>query len=57
MVERMHSGLPYEESLSSLGKNLDENFEKGIKRILDEPPCIASMKNSGNKRMIERKRI
>ena len=27
-----------------------------MKRILDEPPCRASMKNSGNKRMIERKR-
>ena len=26
-----------------------------MKRILDEPPCRASMKNSGNKRMIERK--
>ena len=27
-----------------------------MKRILDDPPCRASMKNSGNKRMIERKR-
>ena len=27
-----------------------------MKRILDEPSCRASMKNSGNKRMIERKR-
>ena len=27
-----------------------------MKRILDEPPCRAYMKNSGNKRMIERKR-
>ena len=27
-----------------------------VKGILDEPPCRASMKNSGNKRMIERKR-
>ena len=27
-----------------------------MKRILDEPPCRASMKNSGNKRMIKRKR-
>lgn len=27
-----------------------------MKRILDEPPCRASMKNFGNKRMIERKR-
>ena len=27
-----------------------------MKGILDEPPCRASMKNSGNKRMIERKR-
>ena len=27
-----------------------------MKRILDEPPCRASMKNSGNERMIERKR-
>ena len=27
-----------------------------MKRILAEPPCWASMKNSGNKRMIERKR-
>ena len=27
-----------------------------MKRILDEPPCRASMKSSGNKRMIERKR-
>ena len=26
-----------------------------MKGILDEPPCRASMKNSGNKRMIERK--
>ena len=26
-----------------------------MKRILDEPPCRASMKNSGNKRMIKRK--
>ena len=27
-----------------------------MKRILDEPPCRSSMKNSGNKRMIKRKR-
>ena len=27
-----------------------------MKRILDKPPCRASIKNSGNKRMIERKR-
>ena len=27
-----------------------------MKRILAEPPCWASMKNSGNKRMVERKR-
>ena len=27
-----------------------------MKRILDEPSCRASMKNSGNERMIERKR-
>ena len=27
-----------------------------MKRILDEPPCRVSMKNSGNKRMIKRKR-
>ena len=27
-----------------------------MKGILDEPPCRASMKNSGNKRMIKRKR-
>ena len=27
-----------------------------MKRILDEPPCRASMKNSGNKRMMKRKR-
>ena len=26
-----------------------------MKRILDEPPCMASMKNSGNKRMVKRK--
>ena len=27
-----------------------------MKGILDEPPCRASMKNSGNRRMIKRKR-
>lgn len=27
-----------------------------MKRILEEPPCRASMKNSGNKRMIKRKK-
>ena len=26
MIERMHSGLQYEESLSFLEKNLDEHF-------------------------------
>ena len=41
MVEGMHSGLQYEESLSFLEKNLDENFEKGIKYLMNhhvEPP-------------------
>ena len=35
------------------------NFElraRKMNRILDEPPCRASMKNSGNERMVERKR-
>ena len=40
----------------------DHNFERKLEeqlkneRILDEPPRRASMKNSGNERMIERKR-
>ena len=39
----------------------DHNFEKKLEEqlendwSLDEPPCRVSMKNSGNKRMIERK--
>ena len=35
-------------------ENLKNNWR--MKGILDEPPCRASMKNSGNKRMIKRKR-
>ena len=38
----------------TLRENLRNNWR--MKRILDKPPCRASMKNSGNKRMIERKR-
>ena len=40
----------------------DHSFERKLEeqlqneRILDESSCRASMKNSGNKRMIERKR-
>ena len=30
MIERMHSGLQYEESLSSSEKNIDERFEKEL---------------------------
>ena len=48
--------LNFEYSLADL------NFERILKNnwrmkiILDEPPCRASMNNSGNERMIERKR-
>ena len=35
------------------GRNLEEQLKN--ERILDEPPCRASMKNSGNKRMITKK--
>ena len=41
MVERMHSGLHNEESLSFLEKNLDEKLGEGIKYLMNhhvEPP-------------------
>ena len=37
--------------------NFERNLEEQLKneKNLDEPPCRASMKNSGNKRMIKQK--
>ena len=48
--EQLHSGLQDEENLSSSEKNLDEHFEKELNH------WWTIMKNSGNKRMIKRKR-
>ena len=39
--KELHSGLQEEESLSSLGKNLDEKLREGIKSFMNrhvEPP-------------------
>ena len=46
--KELHFGMRDEEYLSSLEKNLDENFEKEL--ILYETSCRASMKNSGNQK-------
>ena len=35
MVERMHSGLQYEESLRFIEKNLDEKLGEGIKSLMN----------------------